>query len=177
MLNVSIDIEKRNKIFEQWYEDIVRTYPRDSNILLNDTTKQFTNPLAYNLHLESKAIFDAIFEDKYLELIDKPLINILKIRAVQDFSSAEAVGFIIDLKKAFRNVLNSSGTSYINFLQIIDDRVDKIMLKAFDIFMQVRERIYEIKANEVKNRTFRMIERLNEKYKFLENDTLESNEK
>ncbi len=177
MLNINIDIEQKSKIFEKWYQDIVRTYPQDSKFLLYDTTKQFTNPLAYNLHSESKAIFEAIFEDRYLELIEKPLINIIKIRAVQDFSSSEAVGFIIGLKKAFRYVLNSGDLNYTSFLSDIDERVDAIMLKAFDIFMQMRERIYEIKANEIRNRTFRIIERLNEKYRFQDNDIIDSNDK
>ncbi len=172
MDKIVLNKNQEQAIFEQWYEIIARTYSAESYALLKETSKQFTNPLAYNIYTEAKSLFEAILEDRYLELIEEPLNNILKIRAVQDFTSSEAVGFILNLKQVFRMELTSISNTdeYYKTLSLIEDRIDQVLLKAFNIFMQIREKIYELKANEVKNRTSRMIERLNRKYDKI-NDT------
>ncbi len=44
-------------------------------------------------------------------------------------------------------------------LVIFESRIDAIALHAFDSFMKCREKIYEIKTNETKNMTFRLLQK------------------
>jgi hypothetical protein len=44
------------------------------------------------------------------------------------------------------------------FLEI-EARIDQMGLAAFDIYIACREKIYELKANETRNRTFKAFER------------------
>jgi hypothetical protein len=44
-------------------------------------------------------------------------------------------------------------------LSAFDSTIDDLALYAFDIYMKCREKIYELKANEAKNATFRLLQR------------------
>jgi hypothetical protein len=43
---------------------------------------------------------------------------------------------------------------YLEELSRIERRIDQLGLLAFDIYMQCREKIYDLKANEMRARTF-----------------------
>jgi hypothetical protein len=46
-------------------------------------------------------------------------------------------------------------TAFIDF----ESRIDDLCLMAFDIFVECREKIYQIQANEMRNTTFRAFQR------------------
>jgi hypothetical protein len=46
-------------------------------------------------------------------------------------------------------------------LQAFENRIDDIALLAFDIYSQCRQKIYEIRVNEVKNQLGRLLKRAN----------------
>jgi hypothetical protein len=46
-------------------------------------------------------------------------------------------------------------------MTILEARIDEMALLSFDIYMKCKERIYEIKADEVKRMTFRLIQKAN----------------
>ena len=41
----------------------------------------------------------------------------------------------------------------------LESKIDQLCLTAFDIYMQCREKVYQISANETRNRTFRAFKR------------------
>jgi len=86
---------------------------------------------------------------------------IIRIRTVQDFSPSQATRFILLLKKIIRDDLkqNQKIKAFANEISLLEDRIDELLLLSFDIYVKCREKIYELKANEVKNRTFRAFER------------------
>ena len=47
----------------------------------------------------------------------------------------------------------------INDLLIFESEIDKVALIAFDGFVTCREKIYELKVNEVRNKNLRALER------------------
>ncbi len=44
-------------------------------------------------------------------------------------------------------------------LAALESRIDDMALLAFDLFMGCREKIYELRANEVRNRTVRLLKK------------------
>ena len=44
---------------------------------------------------------------------------------------------------------------------LLEDEIDGLGLLAFDIFMQCREKLYDIKANEMRHMTFRLLQQAN----------------
>ena len=43
----------------------------------------------------------------------------------------------------------------------LESRIDELALLSFNIFMKYREKIYDLKANELKKQTFRLLNALN----------------
>jgi hypothetical protein len=86
---------------------------------------------------------------------------IIRIRAVQNFSPSQAIGFIFLLKNTIRENLNTEITvaHLVDELLALETRIDKLSLIAFDIYMQCREKISDLKANEMKARTLKAFER------------------
>ena len=64
------------------------------------------------------------------------------------------------LKRAIRDTVGKEvqERSMYDELFTLESRIDSLALLAFDIYMQCRERIFEIRADEVRNRTFRLLE-------------------
>ena len=73
------------------------------------------------------------------------------------------MSFIFLLKKAIRESLGNKihETHISEELLLLDSKIDDLALLSFDIYMKCRERVYEIKADEVRRMTFRLLQRAN----------------
>jgi hypothetical protein len=126
---------------------------------------QFTNPVGSTISQEIEVLYKGLLEGKNSEGFSASLNSILKIRSVQDFSPSNAVGFIFLLKKAMEETLKGEireepmREEWLKFLS----RIDELALRAFDIYMDCREKICEIRINQAKSEkemAFRMMERM-----------------
>ncbi|MCS7215249.1 MAG: RsbRD N-terminal domain-containing protein [Thermodesulfovibrio sp.] len=151
--------KKRDNIINEAFNLIISTYPQQSQIFLKEKNRKFTNPIGYNTNLSVEQIIDNIVADADLESFLSPLENIIQIRAVQDFTPSQAVGFIFLIKKAIYSTLHKEADS--NELMELMSRIDSLALVAFDIFMKYRERLYDIKAKELMDRTWWLLKKWN----------------
>jgi hypothetical protein len=86
---------------------------------------------------------------------------IIRIRAVQAFTPSQATLFILSLKKVLRDTFARElrdNRLAVELVQL-ESKIDRLCLMAFDIYMECREKIYQISANETRNRVFRAFER------------------
>ncbi len=153
--------QKKNAIIKAWFEKVANTYPLDTAQFLKNQSDPFANPVGQNSLQSLKDIFDLTlggFDRKTAQ----PLIDpIIRIRAIQDFTPTQAVRFMFDLKAIIRDAAaidENDGPSQ-SALQILDKRIDELGLLAFDIYMQCREKIYDLKANEMRARTYTALSR------------------
>jgi hypothetical protein len=71
------------------------------------------------------------------------------------------VAFIFQLKKIVRRALGTEILQQQGMtaeLEAFDSAVDDLALYAFDLYMKCREKIYDLKANEARNMTFRLLQ-------------------
>jgi hypothetical protein len=143
------DLLKKNKaaILEKWFHFILETYPANTATMMRKDKNQFTNPVGSTLSQEIEVIFKNLCEGSQDEKCQAALDSILKIRSVQDFSPSKAVGFIFLLKKAIGETLKNEVCKE----SVMDEwlkfqwRIDDLALQAFDIYMDCREKICEIR--------------------------------
>lgn len=161
-LNVLLS-EKRASIQKRWFEEVVKTYPEESARFLQRQKNQFANPVGYAISEGLKEIFSTLLNGLNIETVSQSLDNIIRVRAVQDFTPSEAVGFIFLLKKVLREELKEEihDRGLAEELSALYLRLDELALLSFDIYMKCRERLYEIKANELRSQTFRLLEMAN----------------
>ena len=86
------------------------------------------------------------------EKIRQYLRQIIKIRAVQQLSASQALCFVFQLKQAVRAELAEAVKEPWCFSELakLDGRIDQIALASFDVFVQCREQVCELRVNEVK---------------------------
>lgn len=149
----------RAAILERWNHLIVETYPPNTSRFLRRERDRFINPVGYTISREIGVLFEELVGGMDLERISRSLENIMKIRSVQDFSPSEGVGFILLLKKTIREKLGSEISDFRIFEEwsALESKIDTLALLAFDIYMKCREKIFEIKVNEVKGETQRIL--------------------
>jgi hypothetical protein len=73
------------------------------------------------------------------------------------------MSFIFLLKKAIRESLGNKihETHISEGLLLFESKIDDLALLSFDVYMKCREKIYELKSNEVRSMTFRLLQRAN----------------
>jgi hypothetical protein len=156
--------QKRSAILEKWFDLIIKTYPVDTQGFLKRQKNRFANPVGYTISKEIAAIYDGLFgEEDSTDRISAFLDRIIRIRAIQDFSPSAAIAFVFFLKKVIREELENEPWegNMADELWKLEEKIDHLALLSFDIYMKCREKIYELKENEVKNMTFRLLQRAN----------------
>ena len=155
--------ENRKAIVQKWFEQIVSSYPADARNHFLNQSNRFANPVGSSLRSGVEALFDVLVEgsDPESEEIYALLDTMVRIRAVQDFCAADAVHFPFLLKDIVEQTLKgTAGEQWtVDELLTFERRVDKIALLSFNIYMQCREKIFELRANELRNRTSRIVQR------------------
>jgi hypothetical protein len=161
-------LQHKAAILKKWFERILETYPPDSQKFLKSQKNPFANPLGSTLSRGIEEIYDQIIDDRMDEAVLSPSLDrIVRIRAVQDFTPREAMGFMFLLKDVVRGELKKEVQEIGLFaeLAVFESRIDDAALLAFGIYMHCREQIYRIAADELRNRSVNLVERLNRFYK------------
>jgi len=122
----------------------------------------FANPVGSTILEGIEGLYDELMKEGGFTKASFFLENITRVRAVQDFSPSAAIAFVPFLKKLIRDELpGDTGENHLlEDLWGFDSRIDQLTLLAFDIYMACREKLYEIRVNEIKNRSARVLERL-----------------
>ena len=155
--------EHRETVIARWVDALLGTYPDDTVRFFKKQKDRFTNPVGHTLSTEITHIFDELLAGADPARIAPYLDNIVRIRAVQDYSPSQALSFIFALKDVIRNQAEKSGKDAPSPEELweFSKLIDATALLAFDIFVQCREKLYDIKAKELRNMTFRLLQRAN----------------
>lgn len=146
--------QHQDAIVKRWFDAILATYPAESAAAFTRQKDPFANPVGNGLRVATRKIFDAMLDGPDAKAIHESLHEIVKVRAIQQFSAAQAVSFVFQLRQAVRTELGTvaQDASVAGELAEFDGQVDQIALAAFDIFVQCREQVFELRVNEVKRR-------------------------
>lgn len=154
---------KKSALVKRWFDIVMEPYPADTSGILKNQKKQFTNPVGYTISHGLENIFDKLINEQGADFEGMVpfLDSIVRIRAVQDLKPSQALSFVFHLRNAIREELASEAKEFCAEMATLESRIDAIALISFDIYVQCREKVYELKANEVKNRTFRLLQMAN----------------
>jgi hypothetical protein len=153
--------EKKSAILKSWFNLIAETYPGDTSNFLKKQKAQFTNPVGYTLAEGTEGLFEGLLKGVLPDEVARFLDSIVRLRAIQEFAPSEAVAFIFQLKKVIRGelgeeILRQEGIA--GELAVFESAIDDLALFAFDLYVKCREKIYELKANEARSMTFRLLQ-------------------
>ncbi len=151
--------EKKTIVLKQWFHLIVETYPEETTSFLKNQNAQTGNPVTQAIYENIEGIFDGLIKEADTGTLNVYLDNIIRVRAIQDFSPAEAVSFIFSLKQVIRKELEKEMYDQEMFREVLvlESAIDSLANTSFDIYMKCREKLYDIKANELRNWTYRAL--------------------
>lgn len=155
--------QRKTAIIKNWFALAVETYPPDTASFLKKQKDPFANPVGRTISTGLEALFNELLKEKEMdyEIITSFLDPIIRIRAVQNFSPAQAVSFIFLLKKAIRENIKKevSEEQLFSELLLFESKIDQLAMIAFNLYMQCKEKIYDLKANEMRNSTYKAFKR------------------
>jgi hypothetical protein len=158
--------ESREGLIAKWQQAVIDSYPEGAGKFLSVNKSQFGNPIGFALQQDLPKIFDELSGSMNQEVLSSSIENIIKLRAVQEFTPSEAIGFINLLKVIIISEVQSMMTdktfadSYFQF----DKNIEIANGIAFEKYLEMKLKLSEIKINEIRNRNQKMVDRLTKKY-------------
>ncbi|EKD34535.1 MAG: hypothetical protein ACD_75C02297G0004 [uncultured bacterium] len=140
----------REKIVNKWVEYTLSTY-LSSGFFLKENDK-FANPVGGNIREALGRLFLLLVKGADPKEFIPPLEQIISIRAVQEFAPSQAVSPLNAVKHITREVFaaDKERSQLVNELYDFEFAVDLAVLAAFDMYMQCRERLYQVRINEIR---------------------------
>jgi hypothetical protein len=155
-------------LLKKWFKATIDTYPAQSARILGKDVDRFDNPVGAVTRETLEDILHLLASDYTSDTLEKALDPVIRIRAVQAFSAAEAVSFIFALKDIGETIMDSA------LVRKFDRMVDQVVLAGFNRLMKCREEIFLLKATESKRRIHAAFERAGLVQELKEEDLLGS---
>ncbi|SDG31924.1 RsbRD N-terminal domain-containing protein [Desulfosporosinus hippei] len=155
--------EKKPAILQQWFDAIMATYPTDTSGFLKDQKDRFRNPVGHTFTEGMDKILEALIAGEGLEE-ELPFIDdIIRVRAIQDFTPAKALSFVFSLKGVVRKELEQDIKKHQIYGELMkfETEIDRLALNAFNIYVRCREQLYELRTDELKRMTFTLLKKAN----------------
>lgn len=152
---------KKSAILKRWFDLTLETYPAETALFFKSQKNRFANPVGYTISQGIEDLFEEILQGVNSDKVSLFLDNIIRVRAIQDFTPSQAISFIFLLKKVMREELGREihENSIAEELLVLESRIDDLAILSFDIFMKCREKIYELKAMQLNNQTYTLLKK------------------
>lgn len=154
--------DSRDEILGEWIESLISGYPEETAKFLRRQPDRFANPVGASIREGLAEILDGVLGGAEPSQLEPALDHVIRIRAVQGQTPAEAVGFIFKLKSLLRSRCETRGGEAAAGMVELEASIDRIALEAFDVYMRCREQLWEIRNAEVKNLSVGIMERVAE---------------
>lgn len=151
--------ENKLKIVSSWIDKVMSTYSVDGARFFKSQKDRFANPLGYSVEKGLEKLFDAIWKGEAIDELPGELVQFIKLRAVQDMEPSKAMAFLFQLKDVVREIRGITLSDGMEKEWVRFDRVvDQIALLGFDLYMNNRELLNQVKIQEVKRGNSVMLE-------------------
>lgn len=136
-------------------------YPRETARFLREERDQFANPVGHAFYRGIEGLYEELLRGWDPEKVNLFLDKIMRVKAAQGFTPSQALAWLFGLKKVVREELAAGirGGQISSELLAFESKIDDLALLSFDIYMACREKIWQIRLNEVKDRTYRLLQR------------------
>ncbi len=146
--------ERQASLTDRWLQRLLESYPAETVLFFKKEKDRFDNPVGYQTAEGLKRIMEALVQEMDRDRIMAALDEVIRIRALQNFSPSQALAFIFLLKNVIREELAEElkDGQLSQELQEVESTIDGMALLGFEVYMQRREKLYEIRVTEVKQR-------------------------
>ncbi len=154
--------EKKSVILRAWHDAVLAMPEGKTSDLLEKQNALKRGTMGRSLAQEMEGLFDALLQGVVPDEVSRSLDNMIATMAADDFRASEAVAFILEVKKAVRKELGNEALNDPHLqeeLEAWNSVVDDLALFAFDIYVRSRESVLELKADEAKKETLKLLKK------------------
>ncbi len=155
MALTTVSAATRDRFLEEWLACTLGTYPEQTSRFLREEPDPFRNPVGHTLDVSLRGLTVELFGGFDRARVTAWLDPVIHLRAVQDFSSADAVGFVA-LARCAADRVAERGSQGIGpgALDVLGTRIDEMVLIAADLLDRCHEEIHAIGARAARRRVF-----------------------
>jgi len=141
---------KRTHIEGEFFKRTLSFYPEETASVLATKSDPFSNPVGAIIREATGAIVDGFLDESPVNRIAPAIEQIVRIRAVQDFTASEAVSFLFLFKQVIREELQPEAEDHelSADLDRLSSQLDELVLAAFNMYVACRDMITEIRLGE-----------------------------
>jgi hypothetical protein len=154
-------LQHKKVVLQTWLDLLFATYPPETVRMFKKESNQFANPVGHTFSTSLAEILDEFLGENNPEKLAPLLDRIIRIRAVQEFSASRALAFIFSLKRIAVEIQTKGGANprAQDEMAAFEEEVDELALLAFDVYVRCRENLFDVRMREVKDRTYRLLQR------------------
>ncbi len=145
---------KKKEVLDLWIGRTLDSYVSPG--FFKKSKDQFANPVGVNIANGLTALYELLQNNAEPEAYLKPLDQVVRIRAVQEFTPSQAMSPFLELKWVVKQVFSGDKEmqSLLPMLDTFDCEIDKIALAAFDIYTDCKEQVYRNRIRELKSGSY-----------------------
>src|SRR3989339_2262698 len=164
-------LQKQSGILKRWFDLAVESYQSDTGKFLRRQKDEIANPVGGCLREGLAGVFDVLVEALKArssgdlgfdaERLWVHVDRIVRIRAVQNFTPSESIGFFYEMKGLLRKVVGgqASKTELAGELAAVEIWLDRLLFLAFDVYASCREDLYKVRIQDEQQRLHMLLRR------------------
>jgi hypothetical protein len=152
--------ERREALADRWQELVLDSYPPQSAAFLRQEKDGFQNPVGATIRKAIDELTGTLVTGAGREGPSAALDALVRMRAVQNFSPRQAVGFVFLFRLALADVLRDelAGVRAEELIGL-DASLDDLALEAWDRYAVCRDKVSELRSREATARTYTLLKR------------------
>jgi hypothetical protein len=152
--------ERRKALADRWRELVLESYPPQAVAFLRQEKDGFRNPVGATIRQAIEQLVGALVTGAGHEDSAAAVDALVRMRAVQNFSPGQSVGFVFLFRRALADVLGKelAGVRAEELIGL-DARLDGMALEAWDRYAACRDKVSELRAREATARTYALLKR------------------
>ena len=157
---------EQQAVLDAWFDLILGTYSENTAVLWKKRDDPFANPVRHRFEAGMRGIVVGLGtcgQAPDVETFGPYLDEIVRVRAIQDFTPSQATAFIFLLKKAVRETLWDKIVEHGLYIELLalESAIDVLALFAMDIYCQCREKLAALRIDQIKKQYDRLLKRAN----------------
>ncbi len=152
--------EKKAGILKAWQETLQRRAAEGAPGFPAPQIAPAVPGMEFTFDQVLEAMFDALHQGLIPGEVSRFLDGMMKSRAANDIPASRSVEFILVIKKAVRDALGNGNPDDLQVeeeLAAWETVVDDLVLFAFDSYIRHRESVLELKTDQAKAETLRLL--------------------
>jgi hypothetical protein len=142
---------KKDEILSLWIARTLDSYVSPG--FFKSSKDPFANPVGSNISAGLTTLFELLLANAEQQAFASALDQVIRIRAVQEFTPAQALAPFLELKWVIKQVFSGDKKTQplLQSLDGLDCEIDRIALSAFNIYSGCREQLYRNRIRELKS--------------------------